>query len=104
MTAKRYFCKSFQTQTPYALAITEKRKVSIFAVIAVTLSSFRFSIGQSATFTLWITQFFMTDLSTGLSAMSCPYRYGNVCRDASQVLGICLGITLPAFAFISVSR
>jgi hypothetical protein len=103
MTAKRYFWKSFETQAPFTPVSTEKQKVSIFAVIAVTLSNFRAITGQSSPFCLWITQFFMTDLSTGLSAMSFYALNGNEWRYASRELGICLWITLPAFAFISVS-
>jgi len=51
------------------------QKVYENGVTAVTLSSFRAITGQSTPFTLWISPFFVTGLSTGLSAMSCWYRY-----------------------------
>lgn len=104
MTAKHDFWKSLPIQQVFSTVITQLEKVSIFAVIAVTLSNFRAITGQSSPFCLWITHFFMTDLSTGLSAMSFNALYGNEWRYASRGLGIGLWITPPDFAFISVSR
>lgn len=51
------------------------QKVYKFAVIAVMLSHFSASTGQSAQFRLWKTMFLVTGLSTGMSAMSCWYSY-----------------------------
>lgn len=56
-------------------SILHLEKVYKFAVIAVMLSSFSHSTGQSAHFRLWISTFLVTELSTGLSAMSSMYSY-----------------------------